>query len=237
MAQARPRGQRAASLLGAAAAVAVVSGPLLAHVDLVAAMVGFGLFAGGGVLGIGALVTGILAALRGGGLSTGLAAGAVVTAIFLTVAAPGRKFPPINDLTTDTVNPPEFVAAPALARNAGRDMRYAGAALAAQQQAAYTTLAPLPLKAPPDDAFRQVEAVARRMPGWEITRNDPGVRTIEGVATTRLFHFKDDFVIEVRPHGDSSLVEMRSKSRDGKGDIGANAARIQGFFAAVQSSR
>src|SRR5574337_1165599 len=167
MALARPRGHRAASVLGAAAVVAFVSGPLLAHVDLVPPMVGFGLFGVGGLLGLSALVTGILATLRGGGLSSGLAAGAMVTAIFLTVAAPGRKFPPINDITTDTVNPPEFVAAGAIARNAARDMRYAGPALAAQQHAAYTTLAPLSLKTPADDAFRPGEAAARRMPGWE----------------------------------------------------------------------
>jgi uncharacterized protein (DUF1499 family) len=221
-------------LLGGAALVAFVSGPLLAHFGLVAAMVGFGLFAVGGLLGIGALCTGIVAALRGGGLGAGLAAGAVVTSVFFTVAAPGRKFPPINDITTDTGNPPQFVTASALAINAGRDMHYAGAALAAQQRAAYTTLVPLRLNASADEAFRQVEAAAKRMPGWEITRDDPAARAVEGVATSRLFRFKDDFVIEVRPQDDSSLVQMRSKSRDGKGDLGANAARIDAFFATLR---
>jgi len=237
MAHARSQVQLAASVLGAGAVVAFVAGPLLAHFGLVAALFGFGLFALGGLLGIGALLTGILAALRGGGLGTGLTAGAVVTAIFLTVAAPGRKFPSINDITTDTVNPPTFVVAPTLTANAGRDMRYAGAALAAQQHAAYTKLAPLSLAVPADDAFRRVQAAVRAMPGWEITRDDSGARAIEGVATSRIFHFKDDFVIEVRPRGDGSVVQMRSKSRDGKGDLGANAARIEAFFTAVQSSR
>ncbi len=59
-------------------------------------------------------------------------------------------------------------------------------------------------------------------------------RKIEGVDTSWLFRFKDDFVIEVRPDGaDGSLVHMRSKSRDGKGDVGANAKRIRAFFARV----
>jgi uncharacterized protein (DUF1499 family) len=153
--------------------------------------------------------------------------------VFLTVAAPGRKFPPINDITTDTINPPQFVRAPSIGSNAGRDMGYAGAALAAQQQAGYANLAPLRLTAPPDEAFTQVEAAAQRMPGWEITRDDPAARAIEGVASSRLFRFKDDFVIEVRAQDDSSLVQMRSKSRDGKGDLGANAARINAFFATL----
>jgi uncharacterized protein (DUF1499 family) len=47
-----------------------------------------------------------------------------------------------------------------------------------------------------------------------------------------LFHFKDDFVIEVRPSdGGGSRIEMRSKSRDGISDFGANARRIRAFFA------
>lgn len=228
------RGRGAASVLGAAAVMAFVSGPLLAHWGLVSAMMGFGLFAVGGLLGIGALATGALTALRGGGIGGGLAAGAVVTAVFLTLAVAGRKFPPINDITTDTENPPQFVVAGTLASDTGREMRYAGASFAAQQHAAYPTLTPLSLPVSADEAFKRVEAAARRMPGWEITRVDPGARTIEGVATSRLFRFHDDFVIEVRPQSAGSVVQMRSKSRDGKGDLGANAARIETFFATLR---
>jgi len=38
----------------------------------------------------------------------------------------------------------------------------------------------------------------------------------------------------VRPRDGGSIVEMRSKSRDGKGDIGANAKRIESFFARLK---
>jgi uncharacterized protein (DUF1499 family) len=68
------------------------------------------------------------------------------------------------------------------------------------------------------------------MPSWTITQADPGAGTIEAVATTRVFGFQDDIVIRVRPDGDgASRVDMRSKSRDGQGDIGTNAARIRAF--------
>jgi uncharacterized protein (DUF1499 family) len=89
---------------------------------------------------------------------------------------------------------------------------------------------------PADETFRRVVAAARRMPAWEVTRADPAGRTLEGIATSRLFRFQDDFVVEVRPQGDGSVIHMRSKSRDGKGDIGANAARIKAFFASLGSS-
>ncbi len=45
------------------------------------------------------------------------------------------------------------------------------------------------------------------------------------------FRFKDDFVIEVRDKNGQSVVEIRSKSRDGQGDVGTNARRIRLFLA------
>lgn len=113
-------------------------------------------------------------------------------------------------------------------------MNYPGASFAEQQRAGYSDLAPLRLGISPDEAFKRVEAAAREIPTWEITRSDPAAHAIEGVDTTRLFRFKDDFVIEVRAQDGGSLVQMRSKSRDGKGDIGANAARIAAFFAKLK---
>jgi len=55
---------------------------------------------------------------------------------------------------------------------------------------------------------------------------------LEAVATSRLFGFQDDIVVRVRPEGEGgSRVDVRSKSRDGKGDRGVNAARIRSFMA------
>lgn len=219
-----------ATRLGIAAIVAFVGGPALAHLGVLPALGGFGLFAIGGLLGIVATVWGIVGALRGGGVSPGLVCGAVVTVVFLMAAMPGRKVPQINDITTDTTNPPQFVAAGSIAANQGRDMKYPGPSFAEQQRAGYPDLAPLQLAVSPDDGFKRVEAAAKQMPTWTITRTDAATHALEGVDTTRLFQFQDDFVIEVRPQDSGSLVQMRSKSRDGKGDIGANAARIKAFF-------
>jgi len=225
-----------AQRLGIAAIVGSIAGPLLAHFALLAPMGGFLLFDLGGLLGIAAVIVGVVAAARGGaGLArSGLASGGLVSVVFLAAALPAGRFPPINDISTDTAQPPEFVTAGTLAANRGRDLRYAGAALAERQRASYPDLGPLFLPVPPDDAFRRVEAAARNMPDWEITRDDPGRHALEGVATSRLFRFRDDFVIEVRPQDSGSAVHMRSKSRDGKGDIGANAARIRAFWARLR---
>ena len=53
---------------------------------------------------------------------------------------------------------------------------------------------------------------------------------VPAVKTDATSSAQDDFVVEVRPQDGGSVVQMRSKSRDGKGDVGANAARIKAFF-------
>jgi uncharacterized protein (DUF1499 family) len=81
-----------------------------------------------------------------------------------------------------------------------------------------------------------VNAAAHTTPGWLIVYSDPATRTLEGLQLSNLFRFCDDFVIEVRPgpDGNSSLVEMRSRSRDGTGDFGVNYDRIKKFFAMLK---
>lgn len=237
MADAGQGAGRLAIILGVVSAASFIGGPLLSTADIVQPMTGFALFALGGLLAIVTFITALVTAVRRGFAVAGPAfvLGLLVTGTFAIIAMPARQVPRINDISTDTVNPPQFIIAGTIPANAGRDMRYAGAELAQQQQAFYTDLAGLTLNMPPDAAFQQVLAAARQMPDWEVTRSDQATRTLEGVSTSKWFHFKDDFVIEVRPDGAGSVVQMRSKSRDGRSDIGANAARIRAFFDKLKS--
>ena len=100
---------------------------------------------------------------------------------------------------------------------------------------AYKDLAPLKTEDTPDDVYNHARIIAGEVRDWQLTYNDPQAHTIEGVATSMLFRFKDDFVIQVRPaDGGGSLIEMRSKSRDGVGDFGVNYVRIKRFLQLVQ---
>lgn len=227
------RGSRGILVLGAIAAAAFVIGPLSAFLGAVPPLVGFYTFGLGGLLGIITLIASLVTAVRRGvgAAAGGLALGGVITLVFLLLAVPARGFPPINDITTDTVNPPQFVQAVTLPANLGRDMSYPGETFAQQQAAGYPDLNPLSLEHSPKEVFERVQQAAQEMPLWEITRTDFTALALEGFATSRLFRFGDDFVIEVRPAEGGSVVHMRSKSRDGRGDVGANAARIQAFFA------
>ncbi|KXZ44686.1 hypothetical protein GPECTOR_63g15 [Gonium pectorale] len=103
-----------------------------------------------------------------------------------------------------------------------------------------------------------VVAAAKAMPRWELVLTQRGTTTssdllVEAVATTRLMRFRDDIIIRVRAEatgrqeavaGGSGMeagaqmivrVDVRSKSRLGKGDLGANAARIRAFLGKLRA--
>jgi uncharacterized protein (DUF1499 family) len=226
---------------GALSALLFVAGPVLAHTAVLSAMVGFGLFGLGGLTGVFAALTGLVAGIRRHGSGRwaawrGTFPALAVAGAFVYAGSRGGNLPAINDITTDTVQPPQFVEAGRLAANRDRDLSYPGDSFARQQQLAYPDLQPLRLDVAPDRAYEHVLATARRMPTWSITRADGFARALEGTATSVLFRFQDDFVIEVREENGQSVVHMRSKSRDGKGDLGANARRIRAFLSRVQEA-
>jgi uncharacterized protein (DUF1499 family) len=72
--------------------------------------------------------------------------------------------------------------------------------------------------------------------GWDLVASDPAGLRIEATDTTFWFGFKDDVVIRVTPQPNGSRVDVRSLSRVGVGDIGANAARIRKYLAALKTS-
>jgi len=229
-------------------AITMISvGIIGAHFYLVAPFMGFQLFALGFLLSILGSLIGLLAIFltRKPQLAAGRNRALVGTVICALIAVPmivivlgSRKYPPINDITTDFDNPPEFVYAQKLQPEPNRDMKYDKAKYADRQQAGYGPIGPIKERLSPSDAFARVTEVAQAIPTWKITYSDPATNTLEAVATSKMFHFNDDVVIQIRPTPDgASLIEMRSKSRDGIGDFGVNAKRIKRFFDRVALAR
>jgi len=221
--------------IGLIAAVAFVVGPVLAWLGIVSPLHGFLVFALGGLLALLAGVAALIRAIRGRGVGAGGAAAMLAAVVFIFIAVGSRGAPRINDYTTDLADPPAFQHATSLPANNGRDMTYPPG-FAAVQQACCTDLQPVHLPVPPAEAFTRAQSAAARMPAWTVTNADPATGTIEAVATSRLFHFQDDIAIRIRPDGNGSRVDMRSKSRDGQGDMGVNAARIRTYVAALERS-
>src|SRR5258708_11025472 len=100
-----------------------------------------------------------------------------------------RAVPPINDITTDTENPPRYMTQP---------RTYPGGEFARQQRAAYPDIAPVLLSVPPREAFARAVAAAEAM-GWEVVGRDAAAGTIEAVDTTKWFGFKHSIAIRITP--------------------------------------
>jgi uncharacterized protein (DUF1499 family) len=73
--------------------------------------------------------------------------------------------------------------------------------------------------------------------GLVIVAADERQGTVEAVATTPWFGFKDDVAVRVSPAGAGSRIDVRSKSRLGRSDLGTNAKRIQELLDRVAVAR
>jgi uncharacterized protein (DUF1499 family) len=146
----------------------------------------------------------------------------------------GPPTPPIHDITTDTQEPPEYVAVLPLRANAPNTTVYGGEKIASQQRDAYPDLQPLLLDVPPPQAFERALATVHEM-GWDLVAADAAAGRIEATDTTFWYGFKDDVVIRVRPSDDGSRIDVRSLSRVGGGDAGTNAKRVRGYLDTLRS--
>ncbi len=202
-------------------------------------LLGYAVYGGTGAVLLG-IAGGIMAARRrrGAGVVLALlamAGGLAVAAVPVSWRLHARQVPAIHDITTDTVNPPQFVALLPLRRDAPNPAVYGGPAVAGEQKRAYPDLRTEVLDLPADRAFERALAAARAM-GWRIVSADPAANRIEASDTTFWFGFVDDVVIRVAPAGERTLLDIRSVSRVGKSDVGTNATRIRSYLHRLRSS-
>ncbi len=227
----------AAGVFGAVGLFDPALGAALAHFEVLEPMQGFGLFGLGllsaligGLLGVGALYATRPAAQRSGRnlAFVGIAAALVAIAVVAIARQPGGDAPQINDISTDLADPPAFPSDPS---GRGREMGFpAGFAEQIRATASYQDLQTAHIARPQAVVLSEAEQAARALE-WSDVASDPAAGIVTGSEVTKLFRFVDDVVVRVRDDGaGGSLVDVRSKSRDGQGDIGANAARIRRFF-------
>lgn len=163
-----------------------------------------------------------------GGIALALALLPVLTALAI-VGPDGLKAPMIHDISTDTVNPPQFGIIASLRTAADNSLEYGGPEIAVQQRAAYPDITSLRTDTPVTRAFAAAERAARAL-DWELVVVDPAIGTIEAYDSSRVFGFIDDVVIRTQADDTGSIIDIRSVSRAGLGDLGVNASRIRAFF-------
>ena len=149
------------------------------------------------------------------------------TALYWQQKAQG--VPPIHDITTDMENPPEFVAMIRLREDAQNPPEYSGEEAAEAQREAYPNVQPLMTAAPKQEVIDEIVTliVSRNWDLVSINRQEGRVEATEKLAW---FGFKDDVILRITETDDGSRVDMRSKSRIGRSDIGVNADRIESFL-------
>ena len=145
-----------------------------------------------------------------------------------SMVVPDGYIPPIHDITTDTNNPPQFIALLTNRDDAPNTLEYGGPEIAAQQLAAYPDIVPIISSLSPDDAYVKALEVGIAMK-WEISGADATAHRFEGTATTAWFKFIDDTVVVISENEGGSRVDIRSVSRIGRSDLGENAKRIRAF--------
>jgi uncharacterized protein (DUF1499 family) len=110
---------------------------------------------------------------------------------------------------------------------------------AAFQAKAYPDLQPMFLERAAPEVFSIVHEAVEHL-GWKIVVNEApgetGVGRIEATARTLIMGFTDDVIVRVKGDDAHTQIDIRSVSRYGKHDFGANAKRIRAFYAEVTAA-
>ncbi|MEX2363189.1 MAG: DUF1499 domain-containing protein, partial [Balneolaceae bacterium] len=138
-------------------------------------------------------------------------------------------YPPIHDISTDTENPPPFDAIVPLREGAPNPAEYAGEETAEKQAEFYPDIQTYYISSPYSEAFDLALETAESMP-WQIVDSDKNEGRIEAFHKIPWFGFIDDVVIRVDTTDAGSKIDVRSKSRIGRGDLGVNAKRIRKYL-------
>lgn len=159
---------------------------------------------------------------------------------FGALRAQAARVPPIHDVSTDWRDPPapspRLLAArgpdanpipgapPSLREGRPEVENWADddpARIGAERCAAARSVR---LALPPAQAEAAVERALREAGLTVAPDAAPG--RVEAVATSFWYGFKDDVIARVRPEGADSRIDLRSVSRVGVSDLGANCRRV-----------
>ena len=136
-----------------------------------------------------------------------------------------HAYPAINDITTDTEDPPTFWDVP-------NPMTYPGEHVAELQKLGYPDLKHLEVDMDTTKAFKLASDVAKDM-GWEIVAENTSDMQIEAIAKSVLFGFEDYVVVRLQYIEGKTRIDVRSHSRLGRIDRGVNAKRIRTYLKAL----
>src|SRR5688572_9096598 len=222
------------SLMATILSIVIVRSGILEPIPALATFGGALMFA---VLGIVLAFGAFIVVWTDGIDGVGYAFAAIAIGVFLLaypayLGVRAYRLPMINDITTDPINPPRFDVLSRLRPRGTVD--YAGLYAAEQQRIAYPDIEPLAVSATPQIAYEEAVKLINKRKWRIVTERSPqaGRRDgqIEAVARTPIMGFRDDVVVRIKADADGAVVDVRSASRYGRHDLGANASRIRGLL-------
>lgn len=248
-------------LLGLLPVLLVLVGALGSKFGWFSWKVGFGLLTAdwapkAAMLGLAAGAVAVVLALVVGARRLWIAAVLAVLAPAAVLAglnglrAQAASVPPVHDVSTDIDDPP--MASPALLRERGPDANpieraplvdlrknrpevenWADGRVLRISADSCPQARPAVLPEAPAEAEARVE---RALTEAGLTlRPDRELGRVEATHTSTWYGFKDDVIVRIRPDGRGSRVDLRSVSRVGGSDIGANCARVSRIVEALSA--
>lgn len=172
---------------------------------------------------------------RGGRLATRAALVALlVLAPFLFSGWQILRLPALNDISTDLDDPPRFTELSRLRGPAMNTVEPISVREAEDQIAAFPDITGRRYEAAPDTVLEAATAITTARSWTAAARSEnplpAGEFSIELLATSLIFAFESEVVIRITDEGETTYVDMRSASRYGAHDLGANARRIRSFL-------
>lgn len=168
-------------------------------------------------------------------LALGLA-GLALPGYFLARAV---LLPPLNDIQTTPSDPIHFTALLSERPADANPLVDPTPQQAAMEAEGYPDIKPMYLERSAPEVFSLVSEVVHRL-GWNIVVNETpgesGVGRIEATDKTLIMGYTDDVVVRVKGDDAHTQIDMRSASRYGTRDFGANADRIRKFYGEVTAA-
>jgi hypothetical protein len=151
------------------------------------------------------------------------------------------NLPAIYDVTTDTSDPPRFLAIATARPSGANPVAYPGEQSSRLQRASYPAVKTLEIDAGSNQVFNIALSIVERR-GWRVLdsvtpRGGQREGRIEAVALTLIMGFREDVAIRIRTAGSGVRIDMRSASRYGSHDFGSNARRVESFLSEFSDVR
>lgn len=178
---------------------------------------------------------------RGGRASAwGVLVALIVLTPFLWAALKVATKPFLAGVSTDTAAPPDFSAALQARDAAMNPIAPISEAEASLQEEHYLDVSGRRYETSPDQVVQAIETLIEAR-GWTVLARRGASElslqtTIEALARTPLLGFPSDVAIRITDEGSATFVDMRSISRYGRHDLGANASRITAFMADLDAA-